>query len=90
MKVVKSWDGVTDNKVAQLIKAGLVKCPYSMSNTKTMTKATAKRIFLETAETNTVRTDKDSMRFSWGVFTDLLQRDGYITMKQYETWCCPF
>ena len=55
-----------------------------------MTKATAKRIFLETAVTNTVRTDKASMRFSWGVFTDLLQRDGYITMKQYETWCCPF
>ena len=71
-------------------KGGRVKCLYSMSKTKTMTKATAKRIFLETAETTPVRTDKSSMRFAWGVFTDLLQRDGYITMKQYETWCCPF
>ena len=31
-----------------------------------------------------------AMRFAWGIFTDMLCRDGYITMKQYETWTCPF
>ena len=29
-------------------------------------------------------------REAWGVFTDELCREGYITMKKYESWSNPF
>ena len=35
-------------------------------------------------------TDKVAKREAWGVFTDELCREGYITMKKYESWSNPF
>ena len=29
-------------------------------------------------------------REAWGIFTDDLCREGYITMKKYESWSAPF
>ena len=35
-------------------------------------------------------TDSVAKREAWGVFTDALCREGYITMKKYESWSNPF
>ncbi len=35
-------------------------------------------------------TDKVAKREAWGIFTDELCREGYITMKKYESWSNPF
>ncbi len=63
----------------------------SMENkgTRTMTKREAKANFLAVSVEEKLN-DKPAMRFAWGVYTDLLCKEGYITMKQYESWCCPF
>jgi hypothetical protein len=37
-----------------------------------------------------VSNDRVSMREAWGIYTDLLCKDGYITLKQYESWTNPF
>ena len=29
-------------------------------------------------------------REAWGIFTDDLCREGYISMKKYESWSAPF
>ena len=60
-----------------------------MTKTKTMTKREAKAHFLAVSVPEGLN-DKPAMRYAWGLFTDMLCRDGYITMKQYETWTCPF
>ena len=39
---------------------------------------------------NSGATDKISKREAWGIFTDELCREGYITMKKYESWSNPF
>ena len=54
-----------------------------------MTKREAKANFLAVSVPEGLN-DKPAMRYAWGLFTDMLCRDGYITMKQYETWTCPF
>ena len=38
----------------------------------------------------TKSTDKVEKREAWGIFTDELCREGYITMKKYESWSNPF
>ena len=35
-------------------------------------------------------TDSIAKREAWGIFTDELCREGYITMKKYESWSNPF
>ena len=35
-------------------------------------------------------TDSIAKREAWGCFTDELCREGYITMKKYESWSNPF
>ena len=50
-----------------------------------MTKREAKANFLAVSVEEKLN-DKPAMRFAWGVYTDLLCREGYITMKQYESW----
>lgn len=35
-------------------------------------------------------TDIVAKREAWGIFTDELCREGYITMKKYESWSNPF
>ena len=35
-------------------------------------------------------TDLVAKREAWGIFTDELCREGYITMKKYESWSNPF
>jgi len=30
--------------------------------------------------------DEPAILEAWGIFLDSLQRDGFITMKQYESW----
>ena len=35
-------------------------------------------------------TDSVAKREAWGIFTDELCREGYITMKKYESWSNPF
>jgi|TARA_B100001939_G_scaffold120326_2_gene104379 hypothetical protein len=54
-----------------------------------MTKREAKQHFLAVSCEEGLN-DKPAMRYAWGLYTDMLCRDGYITMKQYETWTCPF
>lgn len=34
--------------------------------------------------------DKPALREAWGIYTDRLCKNGYITLKQYETWDQPF
>ena len=55
----------------------------------TMTKREAKAHFLSVSCEEGLN-DKPAMRYAWGLYTDMLCRHGYITMKQYETWTCPF
>ena len=57
--------------------------------TKTMTKREAKANFLAVSVPEGLN-DKPAMRYAWGLYTDLLCKEGYITLKQYETWTCPF
>jgi hypothetical protein len=33
--------------------------------------------------------DKGAVREAWGLFLDMLQRDGQITSRQYDTWLMP-
>ena len=54
-----------------------------------MTKREAKAHFLSVSCEEGLN-DKPAMRYAWGLFTDMLCKDGYITLKQYETWTCPF
>ena len=54
-----------------------------------MTKREAKAHFLSVSCEEGLN-DKPAMRYAWGLYTDMLCRHGYITMKQYETWTCPF
>ena len=35
------------------------------------------------------RADYDARAQSWNDYTDALQKDGLITMRQYETWTHP-
>ena len=37
-----------------------------------------------------LREDNIAKREEWSYFTDSLCKEGYITMKQYESWSCPF
>ena len=64
-------------------------CTSCMRNTPTMTKREAKANFLAVSVPESLN-DKPAMRYAWGLYTDLLCKDGYITLKQYETWTCPF
>ena len=64
-------------------------CTSCMRNTSTMTKREAKAHFLDVSVPEGL-TDKPAMRYAWGLYTDLLYKEGYITMKQYKTWTCPF
>ena len=34
--------------------------------------------------------DIHAKREAWGIFTDDLCKEGYITMKKYESWSAPF
>ena len=64
-------------------------CTSCMRTTPTMTKREAKAHFLAASVPEGLN-DKPAMRYAWGLFTDMLCRDGYITLKQYETCTCPF
>ena len=37
-----------------------------------------------------LKTDKIAKREQWSYFTDMLCKEGYITLKQYESWSNPF
>jgi len=37
-----------------------------------------------------LKNDKVWKREEWGMFTDSLCKEGYITMKKYESWSNPF
>ena len=36
------------------------------------------------------KSDKIRKRIAFGDFTDMLCKEGYITLNQYETWSNPF
>ena len=60
----------------------------------TITKAQALQQFkynwkVSTKGTRTA-TDSIAKREAWSYFTDDLCREGYITMKKYESWSNPF
>ena len=55
-----------------------------------MTKKTALDIFRSELQNFPLRNDKVAIREAWGIFTDRLCKDRFITMKQYETWTSPF
>ena len=57
--------------------------------TRTVTKAQALQQFKYNWMV-TKSTDKVAKREAWGVFTDELCKEGYITMKKYESWTNPF
>ena len=61
---------------------------------RTTTKAQALEQFRYNwkCDTKGTRTATDSIakREAWGIFTDQLCREGYITMKKYESWSNPF
>ena len=83
--------------MCQLVKVSTIvpKVPHrvqyykSQRNRTQMTKREAKANFLAVSVPESLN-DKPAMRYAWGLYTDMLCRDGYITMKQYETWTCPF
>ena len=61
---------------------------------RTITKAQALEQFrynwkVETKGTQWA-TDAVAKRESWNNFTDALCKEGYITMKKYESWSNPF
>ena len=61
---------------------------------RTITKAQALEQFrynwkCDTKGTKTA-TDSIAKRLAWSYFTDALCREGYITMKKYESWSNPF
>ena len=37
-----------------------------------------------------LKSDKIAKRIAFGDFTDMLCKEGYISLKQYETWSNPF
>lgn len=59
-----------------------------------MTKEEAVREFKETVLPYVIEqygpNDRPAIREAWNDWTDMLARDGRITMKQYETWVGPF
>ena len=59
-----------------------------------MTKKEALQIFKESELPYIVEAygpqDKPAIREAWNNFTDMLCKDGEITLKQYETWVHPF
>lgn len=61
---------------------------------RTITKAQALQQFkynwLVTIKQNPEMNNIHAKRESWGIFTDALCREGYITMKKYESWSHPF
>ena len=54
-----------------------------------LTKSQAASLFREECDGSSLSNDKPSLRYAWGLYTDMLCKDGYITMKQYETWQYP-
>lgn len=65
-----------------------------MQPMRTITKAQALEQFrynwkCDTKGTKTA-TDSIAKRLAWSYFTDELCREGYITMKKYESWSNPF
>ena len=43
-----------------------------------------------TMQNPALKSDKIAKRIAFGDFTDMLCKEGYITLKQYETWSNPF
>ena len=39
---------------------------------------------------NSVVNNISAKREAWGIFTDDLCKEGYISMKKYESWTSPF
>lgn len=59
---------------------------------RNMTKAQAVAEWRKHVKPGIVRrygSDKPALRESWNNFTDMLCRDGRISMKQYESWDSP-
>jgi len=66
-----------------------------MRNTMFITKARALEQFrynwrVETLYNPEIKNDSVAKREAWGIFTDALCKEGYITMKKYESWSNPF
>jgi len=62
---------------------------------RTTTKAQALSQFrynwkVSTLQNPTIKNDSVAKSEAWGIFTDELCREGYITMKKYESWSNPF
>jgi len=55
---------------------------------KYMTKSEALDLFL--IFDRAPRGDKAWRRKEWGIFTDLMCKDGQISQKQYDNWTNPF
>lgn len=61
-----------------------------------MTKSSAKQLFIETYYGDkenlheALRKDRLAVQEEWEIFTDILCRDGEITMAQFESWVFPW
>jgi hypothetical protein len=54
-----------------------------------MTKKQVETMFKEEVLPFINRSDKPALREAWNNYTDLLCKDGQITIRQYETWTQP-
>ena len=61
-----------------------------------MNKANARQLFIETYYgdkenlRDALKKDWLAVQEEWSIFTDILCRDGEITMAQYESWLFPW
>jgi hypothetical protein len=64
------------------------------TQTLTITKAQALQQFRYNWKVSTkgtkMATDAVAKRLEWSYYTDSLCKEGYITMKKYESWSNPF
>ena len=62
-----------------------------MATSRYMTKAEALRCFKELWKmTNSSKSDSTAKREMWNNYTDLLCKNGDISLSQYENWDQPF
>ena len=54
-----------------------------------MTKAQALKQFKREVAPGVAQNDKPACREAWNKWTDVLRKNGRITMHQYETWTGP-
>ena len=90
--------------LCQFVKVSTIACkaprsvPYYKSQRKATMRHTKAQVLeqfrynwkVATLENPSLKTDKIAKRIAFGDFTDMLCKEGDITLKQYESWSNPF